>query len=141
VYIAIFILVNLKYFIECGGKRQTVCLKELNAFSVEKTTGNGTLCLFYIFICSRVFCFNNDKLIDVCLNQVLFFLTASSDTRRSICSSNSGCCNKTIEDEMKTQITKTLMNLIHGQNERARQQFKDVHDDLQGMNIQRTIYV
>jgi hypothetical protein len=139
VYIAIFLLVNLNYLIECGGRRQTACPKELNAFSVPNTTGNGKLCLFYILIWSfRVFCFNNDKLIDVCLNQVLLllFLTASSDTRPNICSSNTSCCNKSIEDEMKTQITKRLMNLIHGRNERARRQFKDVYDDLLGMNIQ-----
>ena len=143
VYInTIFILLNLKCFIECDGKRQTVCLKELNVFSVPKTTANSKLCRFYIFIwLSNVFCFNNDKLIDVCLNQVLLlFLTASSDTRPSICSSNSGCCNKTIEDEMKIQITKTLMSLTRGHNERARREFKNVHDDLEGMNIQPYIY-
>lgn len=35
---------------------------------------------------------------------------------------------------MKTHITKKLINLIHGQNEKARRQFKDVYDDLEGMN-------
>ena len=85
------------------------------------------------FIVLRV-CFNNDKLIDVCLNQVLLllFLTASSDTRPNICSNNTGCCNKTIENEMKAQITKKLMNLIQRHNEKARRQFKDVYDDLKG---------
>ena len=65
---------------------------------------------------------------------LLLFLTASSDTRPRICSSNSTCCNKTIEEGMKTHITKRLMNLINGQNEKARRQFKDVYDDLEGMN-------
>ena len=71
---------------------------------------------------------------------VIFILTASSDTRLNICSSNTGCCNKTTEDEMKTQITTRLMNLTHGRNEKARRQFKDVYDDLKGMNIQCVSY-
>ncbi|XP_028400982.1 glypican-1-like [Dendronephthya gigantea] len=98
VYIAILILVNLHYFIECGGRRQTLCLEELNAFSVSKTISN-----------------------------------ASTDTGPNICSSVFGCCNKTIENGMKSQITSKLMNLVHWRNERAIRQFEDVYDDLEGL--------
>lgn len=110
--------------------------QRIKCFLRSKNHRQRYVFLLYVFLLvSRVFCFNNDKPFDVCLHQVLLllFLTASSDTGPNICSSVLGCCNKTIENGMKSQITKEIMNLTHWRNERAIRQFEGVYDDLEGM--------
>lgn len=139
VYIAILILASLNFYTECGRSNRTLCPKEMNVFLTNQSKANGAVYIIYLIFHNfpnRVFGYSDDALIDVCVDQVLLllFLTASADMWPNICSNDTGCCNKTTRNKLRTQITTSVLNLIQERNEDLRRRLKYVYDDLEGEN-------